>query len=42
MQFNTKDKELTLKVVYYGPALSGKTTNIQALHGLLDPSAGGA
>ncbi len=41
MQFNTKDKELTLKVVYYGPALSGKTTNIQALHGLLDPSARG-
>jgi len=41
VQFNTKDKELTLKVVYYGPALSGKTTNIQALHGLLDPSARG-
>ena len=41
MQFNTKDKELTLKVVYYGPALSGKTTNIQALHQLLDPSARG-
>ncbi|MEO1335657.1 MAG: ADP-ribosylation factor-like protein [Myxococcota bacterium] len=41
MQFNTKDKELTLKIVYYGPALSGKTTNIQALHTLLDPSARG-
>lgn len=41
MQFTTKDKELTLKVVYYGPALSGKTTNIQALHGLLDPGARG-
>ena len=41
MQFNTKDKELTLKVVYYGPALSGKTTNIQALHQVLDPSARG-
>lgn len=41
MQFNTKDKELTLKVVYYGPALSGKTTNIQALHNLLDPAARG-
>lgn len=41
MQFNTKDRELTLKIVYYGPALSGKTTNIQALHQLLDPSARG-
>ncbi len=41
MQFNAKDKELTLKVVYYGPALSGKTTNIQALHQILDPSARG-
>lgn len=41
MQFNTKEKELTLKVVYYGPALSGKTTNIQALHALLDPAARG-
>lgn len=41
MQFNTKDKELTLKIVYYGPALSGKTTNIQALHGLLDPTTRG-
>ncbi|MBK8013201.1 MAG: MglA protein [Deltaproteobacteria bacterium] len=41
MQFNTKDKELALKVVYYGPALSGKTTNIQKLHELLDPEARG-
>lgn len=41
MQFNTKDKEITLKVVYYGPALSGKTTNIQAMHELLDPTARG-
>jgi signal recognition particle receptor subunit beta len=41
VQFNSKDRELTLKVVYYGPALSGKTTNIQALHALLDPSTRG-
>jgi signal recognition particle receptor subunit beta len=41
VQFNTKDKELTLKIVYYGPALSGKTTNIQALHAMLDPAARG-
>lgn len=32
MQFDFQAKELTVKVVYYGPALSGKTTNLQALH----------
>jgi signal recognition particle receptor subunit beta len=30
--FNYPAKELTLKVVYYGPGLSGKTTNLQYLH----------
>lgn len=25
-------REITLKLVYYGPALSGKTTNLQMLH----------
>jgi mutual gliding-motility protein MglA len=25
-------REITLKLVYYGPALSGKTTNLQLLH----------
>lgn len=28
-------KEITLKLVYYGPALSGKTTNLQQLHRLM-------
>lgn len=32
MQFNPGKRELTLKVVYYGPALSGKTTNLRALY----------
>lgn len=32
MQFNAAQRELTLKIVYYGPALSGKTTNLRALH----------
>ena len=41
MQFNTRTREVTLKVVYYGPALSGKTTNIEALHRLLSPEARG-
>jgi len=30
--FNYASKEITLKVVYYGPGLSGKTTNLQHLH----------
>ena len=41
MQINMQKREITLKVVYYGPPLSGKTTNLQALHKLLDPSARG-
>lgn len=41
MQFNTRSREVTLKVVYYGPALSGKTTNIEALHDLITPDARG-
>jgi hypothetical protein len=28
-------REVTLKLVYYGPALSGKTTNLQMLHELM-------
>jgi hypothetical protein len=30
--FNYASKEITLKVVYYGPGLCGKTTNLQQLH----------
>jgi hypothetical protein len=29
VQINMSTKEITMKVVYYGPALSGKTTNLQ-------------
>jgi signal recognition particle receptor subunit beta len=39
VQINMASKEITLKVVYYGPALSGKTTNLQQLHALMDPAA---
>ena len=28
---NTATKEITCKVVYYGPGLSGKTTNLELL-----------
>lgn len=41
MQFNTAQREIVLKVVYYGPPLSGKTTNLQALHRVLRPEACG-
>lgn len=32
MQVDFKAREITIKLVYYGPALSGKTSNLQALH----------
>ncbi len=32
MQIDFSAREITVKLVYYGPALSGKTTNLQALH----------
>lgn len=41
MQFNLAARELTLKVVYYGPALSGKTTNLQAIHQMVPAGAAG-
>jgi len=37
VQINFAGKEIMTKVVYYGPALCGKTTNLQKLHTLTDP-----
>lgn len=34
VQFNTRANEILLKLVYYGPGLSGKTTNLQILHAM--------
>jgi signal recognition particle receptor subunit beta len=31
-KLNHKDRTISTKIVYYGPALSGKTTNIEVLH----------
>lgn len=39
--FNYTAKEITLKVVYYGPGFSGKTTNIQHLHTILPTTSRG-
>ncbi|HQP34896.1 MAG TPA: GTPase domain-containing protein [Polyangiaceae bacterium] len=41
MQLDFAARELTVKLVYYGPALSGKTTNLHALHRFADESARG-
>ncbi len=40
-EYDDEKNRLTLKIVYYGPALSGKTTNITRLHDLLDPALKG-
>jgi signal recognition particle receptor subunit beta len=39
--FNNESREIALKVVYYGPALSGKTTNLQSLFQKIDPKVRG-
>ncbi len=41
VQIHMSEREITVKVVYYGPALSGKTTNLQQLHQLIEPAARG-
>ncbi|MBN2191515.1 MAG: gliding motility protein [Polyangiaceae bacterium] len=41
MQLDFSARELTIKLVYYGPALSGKTTNLQALHEAADAKTTG-
>jgi len=37
-QWSRADRTLLAKVVYYGPAFGGKTTNLEALHRITDPS----
>lgn len=41
VQLDFGTRELTIKLVFYGPALSGKTTNLQALHKAAAPGASG-
>ncbi len=33
--FNYASREISAKIVYYGPGLSGKTTNIEAIHSMI-------
>jgi signal recognition particle receptor subunit beta len=37
MFVNWQLRELNLKIVYYGPALSGKTTNLEQIYARIDP-----
>lgn len=37
MNINWQLREINFKVVYYGPALSGKTTNLERIHARVDP-----
>ena len=41
VQFNVAAREINIKIVYYGPALSGKTTNLQMVHKLMNPDQRG-
>jgi signal recognition particle receptor subunit beta len=41
VQLDFANRELTIKLVYYGPALSGKTTNLQSLYKVAEPGSSG-
>lgn len=41
MFINWAQREISLKIVYYGPGLSGKTTNLEFIYNQIDPSLRG-
>lgn len=41
MFINWALQEINLKIVYYGPGMSGKTSNLEYIHSKLDPSLTG-
>lgn len=41
IEFDEINRKMVLKLVYYGPAMSGKTTNLLALHDLLSQDGRG-
>ena len=41
VQFNLNQREIVIKLVYYGPALSGKTTNLQSVYELFNADGRG-
>lgn len=40
-QLSAENREIAIKIVYYGPALSGKTTNLQQLFHRIEPKSRG-
>lgn len=40
-ELDESNRKITIKLVYYGPAMSGKTTNIMRLHDMLAPELKG-
>lgn len=40
-ELDETSRKLTIKLVYYGPAMSGKTTNLMRLHDILAPDLKG-
>jgi signal recognition particle receptor subunit beta len=40
-QVDFQHREIVIKLVYYGPAMSGKTTNLQEIHKRMDPKRRG-
>ncbi len=38
MLMNWKSREMNLKIVYYGPGLSGKTTNVKQIYSRINPN----
>lgn len=41
MFINWALQEINLKIVYYGPGMSGKTTNLEFIHSKMDPTLAG-
>lgn len=41
MFVNPRRQEISIKIVYYGPAMSGKTTNLIQIHSRVDPNVRG-
>ena len=41
IEYDDMENKMVLKLVYYGPAMSGKTTNLMSLHDMLDPEGRG-
>lgn len=41
MFVNPRRREISIKIVYYGPAMSGKTTNLIQIHSRIDPNVRG-